>query len=157
EFDRVVQNYTDVRTLNRQRHPVSSVLALTQADDRRTALKTLQDRWIQPYMDSPHTYLKQLQRGAGVGRYLANARKVSDVLHEEFAAVRDPRVAAIPSSLEFGGGRPWVIPLSAIEGAQLDVLEGKAPHRGRPLLEPVPAHVELPLLVALCERFNALM
>jgi len=157
-FEQVVQNYTDMRSLNKQTRPVCSILALTQADDRRGALTTLYDRWIRPYMDSPYTYLRQLRHGAGVARYLANARRVSEMLHEEFAAARDPRVASIPRSLEFGRGRAWLIPLSAIEGGQLDELDGKSqPDGERPREAPVPVHVELPLLVALCERDNALM
>ena len=157
-FEQVVQNYTDVREASKSKHPVFSILALTQADDRRTALKNLQARWIQPYIDRPHFYLKRLQRGHGVARYLANARQVSAALHEEFASARDPRVAAIPASLDFRAGRPWLIPLSAVEGALLEQAEraGK-PGAGRSIDPPVPVHVELPLLVALCERDNALM
>jgi hypothetical protein len=157
-FEQVVQNYTDMRTLNGQTQPVCSILALTQADDRRSGLQALRDRWIQPYMDSPHTYLRQLRRGSGIARYLANARTVSAALHEEFDAARDPQVAAIPESLEFGRGRPWLIPVSAIEGGLLDSVAGQPEAERDPApYPPVPVHVELPLLVALCERDNALM
>jgi hypothetical protein len=163
-FEQVVQNYLDMRRRENARQPVSSILALTMSDDRRSALRTLYDRWISPYLDSPHTYLRQMRRGTGVARYINNARKISESLHEEFAAARDPRVTAIPQSLDFGRGRPWVVALSATEGARLDDLERRFPNPDDParLAEarhaaPTPAHVELPLLLALCERENALM
>lgn len=157
-FEQVVQNYTDLRTLNKRTQPVKSILALTMADDRRSALSMLHDKWISPYIDSPHTYLRQLKSGAGISRYLANARLVSETLHEEFEASRDPRVSSIPQSLDFGG-RPWLIPVCAIEGGRLEQVENEFQKlEDRPALHaPVPAHVELPLLVALCERDNALM
>jgi hypothetical protein len=110
-------------------------------------------------MASPATLLKQLRRGSGVARYLANARTISEVLHEEFAASLDPRVGSIPQKLDFGAGRPWLIPVSAIEGDTLDEIEKEFPNPDdRPNLRaPIPVHVELPLLVALCERDNALI
>ncbi len=157
-FEQVIQNYTDLRTLNKRTKPVKSILALTMADDRRSALSTLHDKWISPYIDSPHTYLRQLKSGAGISRYLANARRVSEAMHAEFEASRDPRVSSIPQSLDFGG-RPWMVPLCAIEGGRLEQVEREfpGPEDRPPLHAPVPAHVELPLLVALCERDNALM
>jgi hypothetical protein len=73
-------------------------------------------------------------------------------------------VGAIPQTLTFGKGTPWVVPLSAIDGARLEQLEKHYPKPDDParLREtrrgaPIPVHVELPLLVALCERENALM
>ena len=171
EFEQVVLNYTEMREASKQDHPVSSILALTQADDRRSGLRTLYNRWIRPYMESPYPYLRQLRRGGGAARYLANARKVSAAVHEEFAAARDRKVGAIPRSLDFGRGKPWLIPVSAVDGDVLDRLDpegdgdAKVPDRPErkpaavsgPLAPPVPVHVELPLLVALCERSNALM
>lgn len=151
-FEQVVQNYMDVR--GKRVFPVKSVLALTMADDRRSALEKLYYKWIAPYLDSPYTYLGPLRKGKWVARYLANARQVSEALHEEFASSRDPRVASIPYSLDFGG-RPWLIPVSAIEGEQIAQREVD-PERAK-RVAPVPVHVELPLLVALCERNNALM
>jgi hypothetical protein len=137
---------------------VKTILALTMADDPRSALTRLHDNWIAPYLEVPDTYLRQLRRGAGVARYLANARRVSEALWEEFDSSWDHRVSAVPRSLDFGS-RPWLIPLSAIEGEKLAEIESKYPKsRPRPPLRaPIPAHVELPLLVALCERTNALM
>ncbi|HBL29421.1 MAG TPA: hypothetical protein DD490_21525, partial [Acidobacteria bacterium] len=91
----------------------------------------------------------------GVARYLANARQVSEALHRELAASRDPRVSSISQTLDYRGGRPWLIPLSAVEGTRLDRIEREKQTGER--LAPVPVHAELPLLVALCERYNALM
>jgi hypothetical protein len=163
-FRQVMENYRDMRDRHNQKMPVISILALTMSDDRRSALRTLYDRWISPYMDSSHTYLKQLRKGKGIAQYLANARKVSEALHEEFGAARDPRVTSIPQSLDFRAGKPWIVALSAIEGDRLEELENKFsgpddPARIREARKaaPVPVHVELPLLVALCERENALM
>lgn len=164
-FDQVIQNYSDMRRRHNQVAPVSSILALTMADDDRSALRTLRDRWITPYIQSPQTYLKQLKKGTGVARYLSNARKVSEALLDEFAEVCDPRVAGIPQSLDFGRGLPWIIPLSAIDGARLNQIEDLYRNKPDDTLRrrearntaPTPVHVELPLLVALCERDNALM
>jgi hypothetical protein len=158
-FERVIANYEALRSEGKRTQPVKSILALTMADDQRSALQTLHSKWIAPYLDNPQLYLRQLRSGSGVARYLANARAISEAMHEEMAASRDPRVSAIPQKLEFGS-RPWLIPLSAVEGSRLDQIEHdyeKNPD-DRPFLPaPVPVHVELPLLVALCERHNALM
>ncbi|MDQ3283125.1 MAG: hypothetical protein M3Q69_17125 [Acidobacteriota bacterium] len=160
DFEQVVQNYSAIR----RDRPVSSIVALTMSDDRRGALRTLRDRWISPFIDSPHTYLKQLRKGSGVARYLANARLVSEALHEEFESSGDPRVSNIPQRLDFGRGKPWIVALSAMEGVRLDELELKyenpddaARAREARSAAPTPVHVELPLLLALCERENALM
>ena len=88
----------------------------------------------------------------------AYARKVSEAVFREFDASHDPRISGIPERIEFGGGRPWFVPLSAIDGATLDSWEqGKAKKPRAGLRPPVPVHVELPLLVALCDGHNALM
>jgi len=155
-FERVLSNFQRLRDLHRRTHPVLSILALTMADDRRCALKTLQDRWILPYMEpeGSRRLLQALGRGPGIARYLDNARKVSDALHREIRSAPDPLVSSIPSALDFEGGPPWLIPVSAIDGAHLELVEnGRQETTGLP----IPVHVELPLLVALCERTNALM
>jgi hypothetical protein len=158
-FEQVVENYRDLRRANHPSHPVKSLLALTMADDRRSALASVRDRWITPYMDAPQRYLPRLRTASGVARYLANARRVSEAVRREFESVQDNRVARIPAALDFDAGRPWLIPVSAVEGAALAVHEdrGSTLDERRHLASPVPAHVELPLLVALCERDNALM
>ena len=157
-FEQVVENFVSLREEKGMRHSISSILALTMADDKRSALETLRDRWITPYMESPQFYLRKLRKGSGIARYLANARKVSEAVHEEFAAVRDPIVASIPQRLNFTGRRPWMIPVSAVDGSYLEHLENDEEFlAGKRLPAPVPIHVELPLLVALCERHNALI
>lgn len=160
-FEQVVQNY---ETMRGGQGRVSSILALTMSDDRRGALKTLRDRWIMPYIDSPNSYLKQLRRGSGVARYINNARIVSEAIQEEFASARDPRITDIPQRLDFGQGKPWIVALSAVEGLRLDDLESRYPNPDDPArlrevrtAAPTPVHVELPLLLALCDGENALM
>lgn len=154
-FEKVVQNYEELRREGKRTQPVRSILAFTMADDPRSALGTMYEKWIAPYMDSPQLYLPRLAKGSGMACYLANARKVSEALHQELAASRDPRVSSISQTLDFGS-RPWLIPISAVEGKLLDRIERENLRLDeRPA--PVPVHVELPLLVALCERHNALM
>jgi hypothetical protein len=159
EFHKVVENYKDLRAENRRSQPVRSILALTMADDRRSALSTIRDRWILPYLDDPTRRLAALQTERGLASYLAQARRLSEALHGEFQASKDNQVARIPGALDFGAGRPWLIALSAIEGAALEKYEASPADSVAMArrLPPVPVHVELPLLVALCERFNALM
>ena len=158
-FHEVVQNYKDLRRRLQLRQPVRSILALTMADDRRAGLPQLRDTWIGGYLQHHQAFLAQTRTGRGIAGYLAKARRVSQFLHDEFAAAPAPGVAGIPDLLGFGAGRPWLIPVSAIHGEVLDHLERAYPNPDDrpPRLPPVPAHVELPLLVALCERGNALM
>jgi hypothetical protein len=158
-FHDVVQNYKDMRRHLKLKAPVRTILALTMADDRRCALTALRDTWIAGYLQRPEAFLAQTRTGRGVARYLANARRVSRSLLDAFAAARSPGIAGIPNLLRFGADRPWLIPVSAIHGDALDALERAYPNPDdRPArLPPVPVHVELPLLVALCEHGNALM
>jgi GTPase SAR1 family protein len=157
-FAQAVGNYQELRELHRQERPVRSILALTMADDPRSSLTTLRDRWVEPYMRTPGRYLRKLRTQAGVMRYLHNARQVSDWLAESFAGARQV-VSSIPKQLNFNGGPPWILPMSAIEGKVLDQFEKDETS----LVErqrygyPVPVHVELPLLMALCEHHNALL
>ena len=157
EFEQVVSNYLTLREEQGLSHPVRTVLALTMADDRKGALETLRDRWINPIMDSPDFYLRKFRTSAGSARYLANARRVSDILFDEFMSANGPLVSRIPGMIDFGAGRPWLVPMSSIDGAMLDYVESATPADGHRLPPPVPVHVELPLLVALCQKTNALM
>lgn len=161
QFEQVIENYRQLRDAHESGHPVRSILALTMADDRRSALVGLRDRWVTPYMNAPGRFLTRLRRGSGVAAYLANARRVSEGLQAEFDHSHNPRVSGIPNRLDFGGGRPWLIPLSAIDGKTLEHIEAEYPdpdeRQAMDLHPPAPVHVELPLLVALCERENALM
>jgi hypothetical protein len=156
-FDTVVRHFKDLREKHGASHPVHSVLALTMADDRRSALVTLKSRWIDPFVEEPLLHLKTLRRGAGVARYLFNARKVSEALAQEFDASPDPLISGIPVSLELGAGQPWFVPVSAVDGAVLDAARDSRGKGGSGQRPPVPVHVELPLLVALCASHNALM
>jgi len=157
-FDAVVRHFRDLREKYHAGHPVRSILALTMADDRRSALTTLRNRWIMPLLEQPKPHLEAMRKASGVSRYLASARKVSEAVFREFDASHDPRISGIPERIEFGGGRPWFVPLSAIDGATLDSWEqGKAKKPRAGLRPPVPVHVELPLLLALCDSRNALM
>jgi hypothetical protein len=153
-FDSIVRHYKDLREKYRATHRVRSILALTMADDRRSALAMLRNRWIHPFASDPMLHLRAMRRASGVARYLSSARQVSEAIWQEFDASPDPVISGIPVSLDFGAGRPWFIPVSAIDGAVLD-RQGAA--RGAGLPPPVPVHVELPLLVALCASHNALM
>ena len=158
-FYQVVHNYNKLREKFWRDNPVRGILALTMADDPRCVLDGLRDRWITPYLDAPDQYLDEFAKGRGVARYMANARKISEYLRLEFKKIRDSRVSGIPNLLNFNSRQAWLIPLSAIEGKTLDNIERQhSQHRypGR-FDPPVPVHVELPLLVALCERENALM
>lgn len=154
-FEQVVQNYLELRHRSGADRPVDTVLALTMADDQRGGLPSLRERWILHYLAAADSYLQELRSARGLARYLANARQVSTLLHERFTAASDPFVAAIPQKLDLGRGRPWLVPLSAIEGARLD--QGHAPAARRASGPPVPVHVELPLLLTLCASSNALM
>jgi len=168
EFQRVVNNYSDIRAPNLK---VRSILALTMADDKkRCALEPMIESWIEPYMEDPETYLAQLRRRSGIPRYLASAQAVSGYLHQEFRALRSkPLVSKIPKQLDFGLGRPWIIPVSAVDGTTLEGVKERLDRMSKranaqseallpgPLEPPIPIHVELPLLAALCENHNALM
>lgn len=158
-FQKVVGNFAEVRAEHGVERPVQTLLALTMADDGRSALNTLRRRWIEAYMESPKRVLRSLRRSSGAARYLINARRVSEAVREEFREAPEARIARLPNQLDFGAGTPWMIPLSAVDGSRLALLQER---RDEPQVQlrrspPVPVHVELPLLVALCERANALM
>lgn len=161
EFHQVLKNYLSIRSPGRK---VRSILALTMADDdRRCALQDMIDRWITPYIEDSERVLEQLRSRSGIPRYLASAQAVSDYLHRQFRLLRGkPLVSKIPKMLDFGLGRPWIIPVSAIDGKILEKATDyrkRAPDASIPeqLDPPIPVHVELPLLAALCENHNALM
>ncbi len=171
-FGRVVQNYETVIKENETR-PDRCILALTMADDKKhTSLKDLYTRWINPYhMDKgSEFYLKKLREGQGIVRYLSEAREISNYMHKQFENTEEPLRARIIQQIDLckpklwtGKPKPWIIPISAIEGnwfRRPDEQENREPvpvpdeQKNR---KPIPVHVELPLLVALCEETNALM
>ena len=61
-------------------------------------------------------------------------------------------------NLDYGYGAPWLIPVTAIDGAQLARVEASRVSDAERLRigPPVPAHVELPLLIAMSDQHNAL-
>jgi len=149
-FAKIVENYTKLWKEGGRR-PVRVVLALTQADSPLTGLQTLAERWVRSYMKDSERHLAQLASVGGPTRYLSAARQISNYLADEFAASEDREVRRIPLDLTYEGRGPWIIPVSAIDG---EVIEGRAQKSSQ---VPEPAHVELPLLLALCESHNALM
>lgn len=153
KFSLIVENFTQLRQeqSGRDGQKVRVVLAVTQADSVHSGLQTLADRWVRRYIADPRNHLRRLSKVGGPTTYLAAARDVSNYMAGEFTRSEDHRVYSIPGQLEMDGARPWIIPVSAIDG---EVLEKR---RDRPPNPPEPAHVELPLLLALCEAHNALM
>ncbi len=157
-FSSAVTNFERLRDQVGEHPPVRSILALTMADDMRCSLNTLKRRWIDPYLEAPDVYLPALRKGRGISRYLFNARKISEAVAAELEAANDVRIGRVLPQIEFGGGQPWLVPMSSIDGAVLDST-GADGAAGTPRAPeaPVPAHVELPLLLALCDQHNALM
>lgn len=159
-FHDVVQNYRDMRRqLGLSDRSVRSILALTTAYDRRSALKTLRERSIAGYLQHHRSVPERIRRSRGIARYIANARRVSEILTNQRAAADSPSVVRIPAELSFDGNPSWLIPVSAIYGEAPDQIEADfANPDGRPRrAPPEPIHVELPLIVALYEQGNALM
>ena len=167
DFYTVLKSYRETRVPGLR---VRTILALTHADDDgRCSLREVINHWIRPFLNDPEKYLNQLTGRRGITRYLAEAQAVSRFMHEKFSEAEDALVARIPSELDFGRGGPWIIPISAVEGKTLDLAEEVREGRRAqgdsddPSLHnlvrsaPVPVHVELPLLAALCESHNALM
>lgn len=162
QFYEIVNNFRFVRERRKVRHSVQVILGLTMADDKRTALTAVRDKWIDPFVRDEDEYRRLLQKGAGISRYLANAQLVSQALHTAFDQLKDGnRVTGIPSHLKnnFGRGEPWMLPMSAVDGAKLETINQRYGAKDRAALtdKPTPVHVELPLLVALCDAQNALM
>jgi hypothetical protein len=155
-FGNLVNTYKEVRD---HKLNVQTFLALTMADDRRGSLEALRRRWIEPCTGNRRRLqLEKLGSLQGVPQYLASARQVSNYLYKEIRYSEDTRVQEVPGKLTFGNP-PWLVPVSAIDGEKLAAIE--AERRAGTLDgvydEPRPAHVELPLLAAMCECQNALM
>jgi tetratricopeptide (TPR) repeat protein len=161
-FGKLVAAYREIRN---QALKVQTVLALTMADDERSALGRVRQHWIEPCINAAaaEKYRNALKRPWGVPRYLACARETSEYLYRELDSVKDDRLTKnICKNLEFGHGRPRLIPMSAVDGADLEMMnskwiawqEGEGKRSTRPRLSfcPVPAHVELPLLAAIVEH-----
>jgi hypothetical protein len=166
-FEAILKNYQRLRqdqeTAGRKPPKTRIVLALTQADDRRNALETLAQNWVHDYIDNDGANLRRLARPSGPTKYLAAARRISDYVSNEFRQITDDSVKKTLARLDTAGMKPWLIPVTAIEGSLLpppDDGTGAVPWRAAAVVPsgtPKPAHVELPLLFALCEAHNALM
>jgi hypothetical protein len=153
----VIDNYREMRKRSALSPRVRTVLALTSGDDARSRLVEVRQKWIRTYIGDEKRYLEILRTGGGIVRYLANAARISQYMTSRFQDHPDPRVSAIPRRLDFGGGLPWIIPMSAVDGTHISE-DGEAP-RSDLLRErrPVPVHVELPVLMALCQKENTLV
>jgi hypothetical protein len=151
-FDEVLVNYHRLRKEPRSDGSTSGrarvVLALTYSDDPRCGLTELRTRWIKSYVESHTDNLEKLAGIGGPTRYLAAARAVSDYIASEFKRAQDSAIRDLPSRLKLDGEQPWYIPVTAVHGDSLDT---------PPAEPPIPAHVELPLLLALCDADNILM
>ena len=156
-FSRIVMN---CRSFCEPGARVRTVLALTMADDRRSALQTLRKDWIEPVQRDEQGFLRRARRTSGIMKYLAGAREISTYLYRQLDRIEFRGMFQGPAALDFGKGLPFIVPMSALDGEQLDTIEAQRQvdsnyrYAGR---GPVPAHVELPLLLALCEYHNALM
>jgi hypothetical protein len=157
-FSQVLSNYRKLRRERRAKHgPLPKtriVVALTHADDSRCGLTTLRERWIDAYISESDANLERLSKISGPTTYLAAARAVSDYVRHEFRRSPDQEIKSLPGLLEIDGERPWFIPMTAMNGATLTSINRGQSRAAEP---PVPAHVELPLLLALCDEHNMLM
>lgn len=157
QFLSAVYNIVAERSRHDVRHRTEVVLALTMADDPRSALTAVRSRWIEPYTRSwsgHRRYLRILSKGRGISRYLAHARALSYALRQQIEDLPNQMHAKIPAelSLQQPGVTPWIIPMSAVDGACLD-----DPEDAKPESPPMPLHVELPILLSMSVQFNALM
>ncbi len=148
DFEVIVEHFLGlVRNTPRD---VRIVLALTQSDAVESGLQTLADRWVRSYLNDSRNHLARLGGVSGPTQYLAAARSVSRYVAREFSRSVEERVFRIPKLLTVDGRHPWIIPVSAVDG---EVVAKRKAARN----PPVPAHVDLPLLLALCEAHNALL
>ena len=182
QFADVVKNFRQVREERGIRHPVHTMLALTMADDPGISLKAVQSAWIHDWLgDDVEKWRMMSSTDGGASKYIDNARCISEIVLKELLRHPDPTVSRLPGMLDFGYGAPFVVPISALHGEILREIEKEFPipsmkdktpsetdvefekrrHAAESsrdgLLQPRPAHVELPLLVALCHATNALM
>lgn len=145
EFKSIVHSFRDLRERSSHGSPVVSILALTMADEPccHQSFEKFQADWIHHFQNPTDT-----------GRYLSGAYDASERLRSLLTTVDEDGLSPLLSQLKFGSGEPWIIPMSAIDGTQLQNVEAGEPAPEHP---PVPVHVELPLLAAFCEHTNALI
>jgi hypothetical protein len=150
-YERVVNQVMAARKAAGAEPPLILVV-LTMADDRRCGLAELRDIWL-PDKDLVEPLLVRLRNMRSLMAYLQDARKISDYLRTCFEV--DPERARLIELLEDQGHpSPWILPVSAVDGRVLERDQQQLPPPGHP---PMPIHVELPLLLALCEQTRALV
>jgi hypothetical protein len=166
ESNTVFEHYTDILDKFGRRGRVTPILALTMADDTRCDFPEVRSRWIRAYTQTEHHYVYQFRKPRIVARYLAHARHISEYLTDQLSTGGPAIDWILPALNHIGSTKPWIIPMTACDGAYLqseirakaegakEMAESAA--RGRKKY-PVPGHVELPLLLALCEDSNTLM
>ena len=167
-FRVVVNNFLGLRRSKSSKSKVKCIIALTMADDilRSPIAEELSNTWFRPFKlvlgQTPQnlgSYFKRVSKGSGVSLYLANAKRVSDILISQMESNRS--LTDILNKLDLGEGRPWILPVSAIDGDLLDSEDTQKLDvddlRRRHLPAPIPAHIELLLLVTLSQHTNALM
>jgi hypothetical protein len=156
-FTKVLSNYQKLRdgfSQNGEKtHRTRIVLALTQADDILCGTPDLRKKWIDQYVNHSHAVQARLAKVSGPSRYLASARAASDYVRDEFGRA-DQDIRSLPDDLEIDGEKPWFIPITTMDGATLETVSAGGTQHSEP---PVPAHVDLPLLLALCDADNILM
>nr|VFK10216.1 MAG: hypothetical protein BECKLPF1236B_GA0070989_10134 [Candidatus Kentron sp. LPFa] len=156
-LDRVANHFSTLLKTHYHKRKVKTILALTMADDRRSSLSTLRENWIEPYMQDEHKLLRLMNNSRGIVQYLANTRRVSDVVRKEMEKSSDIRIRSLPKTIKFGHAKTWFIPMTAIYGDTLDRMEQREKKVRVGIRAPVPVHVELPLLVAMSDGRQALM
>ena len=165
-FSKVVKNYSDVHEIHKKNgkfksKDVKSILVLTMADDPRSNLEELKKTWIHPFQHSrgSRRLNKSLNSNQGIMRYLSDAQYISNQIYKEFENASD-RIFKIINIINFGKNKPWIIPISAIDGETLLEYENNRIEKNledADELLPIPVHVELPLLVSFTDKFNALI
>ena len=157
QLQNVLNNFRTIREKHKARHPVRTILVLTMADDNRSALRAVREHWIKPFVDQDSHWLHRVKTFRGMVQYLESTRRLSRALLELFGKA-PPLISNIPNKMLLGAGDPWIIPISAIHGeTHAKINEKDSTVDRRKLPPPIPAHVEVPLLVALCSKYNALM
>jgi len=143
------------------------VLALTNADQLPRDPEDLEvwdwddivDAWIRKYaQDYGRWIAKELRTQRGLARYLSDARIVSQLCYERISAKSTDHQRFL-DDLDLGLGPPWVVPMSAYGNLAANgktFEEARAAPESDEVGSPEPVHVELPILLALCHRWNVL-
>lgn len=155
-FEQIVENVSDAMKQEALR-PVPTVLMLTMADDDRvdggSELDSLQENWINDHRENFAEHMRQLRTPKGMMNYLSNAREMSEFIDALVERNGNASAYQLVRQLNFGSGKPWLIPVSAIDGNEiLDV----GLYADEITNEPVPVHVEFPILLGILHKMKAL-